>query len=49
MPVEKPKYWGGFRVVPDWFEFWQEGDFRLHDRLILYKKKIIWIIKRLAP
>src|SRR5450759_5225517 len=24
-PVDKPQQWGGFRIIPDWFEFWQEG------------------------
>ena len=47
--VEKPQHWGGFRIVPDWFEFWQEGDFRLHDRLTYTKRKDIWVIERLAP
>lgn len=48
-PVDKPQYWGGFLLVPDWFEFWQEGNFRLHDRLTYTKRKDIWIIERLAP
>jgi pyridoxamine 5'-phosphate oxidase len=49
MPVEKPKYWGGYRVVPDWFEFWQEGASRLHDRLSYTKENNSWILRRLAP
>jgi pyridoxamine 5'-phosphate oxidase len=49
MPVEKPKYWGGYRVVPDWFEFWQEGASRLHDRISYSRKNNSWILKRLAP
>jgi pyridoxamine 5'-phosphate oxidase len=48
-PVEKPGYWGGYRLTPVWFEFWQEGEFRLHDRLTYIKKDNIWIIERLAP
>jgi pyridoxamine 5'-phosphate oxidase len=48
-PVEKPLYWGGYLLVPDWFEFWQEGEFRLHDRLTYTKRKNIWVIERLAP
>lgn len=47
--VNKPEFWGGFRLVPDWFEFWQERDFRLHDRLSYTKKENRWIIERLAP
>jgi pyridoxamine 5'-phosphate oxidase len=48
-PVEKPPHWGGFRLIPDWFEFWQNGEYRLHDRLTYTKKEDLWIIKRLAP
>jgi pyridoxamine 5'-phosphate oxidase len=47
--VEKPPNWGGFRFVPDWFEFWQNGEHRLHDRLTYTKKDKSWIIERLAP
>jgi pyridoxamine 5'-phosphate oxidase len=48
-PVEKPGYWGGYRLIPIWFEFWQEREFRLHDRLTYTKKDNIWVIERLAP
>jgi pyridoxamine 5'-phosphate oxidase len=48
-PVEKPENWGGFRIVPEWFEFWQEGKFRLHDRITYTKRNDRWIIGRLAP
>lgn len=47
--VDKPPHWGGFRLEPDWFEFWQEGDFRLHDRLTYKKINGAWLIRRLAP
>jgi pyridoxamine 5'-phosphate oxidase len=49
LPVEKPEHWGGFRIVPNWFEFWQSGDFRLHDRIVYSKKNERWLIERLAP
>ena len=49
IPVDKPPHWGGFRVVPVRFEFWQEGDFRLHDRLTYIKRDNLWVIERLAP
>ncbi len=48
-PVEKPSYWGGYLLVPDWFEFWQNGEFRLHDRITYSKKDENWIIERLSP
>ncbi len=47
--VAKPQYWGGFRLNPEWFEFWQEGKFRLHDRITYSKRKGTWVIERLAP
>lgn len=48
-PVEKPESWGGFRIIPVWFEFWQNGQFRLHDRISYSRKKSSWQIQRLAP
>jgi len=48
-PVDKPVQWGGYRLIPEWFEFWQNGEFRLHDRLSYSKRKDLWIIERLAP
>lgn len=47
--VEKPPFWGGFRLLPDWFEFWQDGGFRLHDRISYKKTGDSWILERLAP
>ena len=48
--VPRPPHWGGFRVVPEMLEFWQEGDNRLHDRL-RYRRDNAgrWVIERLAP
>ena len=47
--VERPPYWGGFILIPVWYEFWQEGEFRLHDRITYTKGNDKWIIERLAP
>lgn len=30
--VPRPAHWGGYRLIPDYFEFWQAGDYRLHER-----------------
>jgi len=48
-PVEKPPNWGGFRLIPDFFEFWKDGEFRLHDRVVYTLVKKSWVISRLAP
>lgn len=46
----RPENWGGFRVIPEVFEFWQGRKSRLHDRL-RYKQTVddAWKIERLAP
>jgi pyridoxamine 5'-phosphate oxidase len=45
----RPAHWGGFRVVPEWFEFWQGRQDRLHDRLCYSRAGDGWRIGRLAP
>jgi pyridoxamine 5'-phosphate oxidase len=46
----RPSFWGGYRLVPDSFEFWQGGPNRLHDRLrYQYQEQGNWQIERLAP
>lgn len=47
--VPRPPNWGGFRVVPDGFEFWQGRASRLHDRLQYQRNGDGWVIRRLAP
>jgi pyridoxamine 5'-phosphate oxidase len=47
--VEKPPHWGGFRLIPDLIEFWTNGEFRLHDRIIYTRSEDSWIMNRQAP
>ena len=48
--IPLPSFWGGFRVVPSRFEFWQAGDDRLHDRFVYEPESDdTWSIQRLAP
>lgn len=47
--IERPPFWGGYRIIPEWFEFWQDGRFRLHDRICYSLKNGSWITERLAP
>jgi pyridoxamine 5'-phosphate oxidase len=48
--VPLPPYWGGFRLTPERFEFWQHRDNRLHDRLRYTPgSEGSWRIERLAP
>jgi pyridoxamine 5'-phosphate oxidase len=44
-----PDAWGGFRVRPERFEFWQHRDDRLHDRLLYTPAANGWRLERLAP
>ena len=47
--VPRPSNWGGIRVVPSRFEFWQGRESRLHDRLVWTREGDRWTIGRLAP
>ncbi len=47
--VKRPPHWSGFRIRPDRIEFWQEGRFRLHDRLLYERSGDGWTTKLLYP
>lgn len=47
--IPLPPYWGGYRVAPFIFEFWQNRESRLHDRIRYTQSEGGWLIERLAP
>jgi pyridoxamine 5'-phosphate oxidase len=47
--VVRPENWGGLRLVPTYFEFWQGASSRLHDRIVFELEEGVWKKKRLAP
>lgn len=47
--VPTPEHWGGYRIIPSRYEFWQLGEYRLHDRFIYLPNKDGWDIQRLNP
>jgi pyridoxamine 5'-phosphate oxidase len=48
--VPLPDHWGGYRIVPERFEFWQGRPSRLHDRFAYLKNSEgLWETQRLAP
>jgi pyridoxamine 5'-phosphate oxidase len=47
--IDRPPFWSGLRVVPDRYEFWNDGRFRLHERLIYIRDGGDWRTERLYP
>jgi pyridoxamine 5'-phosphate oxidase len=47
--VPLPEAWGGYRLVPDAFEFWQGQPNRLHDRFRYTRHQDGWLVQRLSP
>lgn len=47
--IPLPEFWGGYRLLPDYFEFWQGRENRLHDRICYKLENGEWEIFRIAP
>ena len=47
--IERPQDWGGYRLLPSRYEFWQGRERRLHDRFVYYLEGPTWLIQRLSP
>jgi pyridoxamine 5'-phosphate oxidase len=47
--VPRPEHWGGYRLRPETYEFWQHRDDRLHDRLRYTRDDDRWRVERLSP
>jgi pyridoxamine 5'-phosphate oxidase len=45
----RPLHWGGYRVVPESYEFWQGREDRIHDRLVYRRSGAGWALTRLSP
>jgi pyridoxamine 5'-phosphate oxidase len=48
-PLKRPETWGGYALNPEYMEFWQGRDNRMHDRIAYEKENGVWTLSRLAP
>jgi pyridoxamine 5'-phosphate oxidase len=48
-PIPRPPFWGGYRLVPDYFEFWEDGEHRLHKRICYTAEAAGWSVGRVYP
>ena len=47
--LPRPAHWGGYRLVPDAYEFWEHRENRLHDRIRYRRDGGVWVVELLAP
>lgn len=47
--MPRPAHWGGYRLVPETYEFWQHRQDRLHDRFRYQSRDGAWVVERLSP
>ena len=47
--IPRPPHWSGYRMAPERIEFWSEGKFRLHERLVYQRDGAEWKTERLFP
>ena len=47
--IPRPSHWGGFRLIPDTYEFWEHEDNRLHHRIRYRRDGESWTVERLQP
>jgi pyridoxamine 5'-phosphate oxidase len=47
--VPRPPHWSGFRVAPELIEFWSDGKFRLHERVVYNRDGENWTTERQFP
>ncbi|HQT64366.1 MAG: pyridoxamine 5'-phosphate oxidase [Acidocella sp. 20-57-95] len=47
--IPRPPFWSGWRVRPEYFEFWQDVQFRLHDRTTYRREGNSWVTGKLYP
>jgi pyridoxamine 5'-phosphate oxidase len=48
-PIPRPPHWGGYRLAPQTYEFWEHRESRLHDRMRYQRDGDGWVKERLAP
>jgi pyridoxamine 5'-phosphate oxidase len=47
--VPRPSQWGGYKLIPDRFEFWTHRDDRRHDRTLFVREQESWVVSKLYP